>query len=421
MLAKMRKRLCFLALALATAQMCAGQHLSVVEPQPPNAAPVVDYLELTGQPLGTPLTASMLYSSVVPTNADNFIVAFSENAPGQFTAWTNGPALSRPAIYPGPGDQAIQLSNSVDLSTIEFAVSATNQPYLAVSGFLEVPALFNAPATYDLIVLASVLEGPPYSAEDWTLQLNCGETNLIQFEDAGNGTTVKYGATPFPTDTWLYFTMVMDTTHLSEYGAVFNATDGSLITSYKNTMDLTNSYIDYWLFGNNESGSQAGASIYFSGLNWTNTAQTTPPEHASQGSQYLLASDQFVQFWKSADLSKWIPWGPITNQLPLSATDATAYFRAQATAQLSWTSPSTSVMRYLVRQWYQPTPTTSVYTNLYTTGAQTNVVVPLLGMGTNWFAVAPMSANNDKTRTFSNRVVWMPAPFTITITPPQGK
>jgi len=403
-----------------------AQSLSAGSAPAPGAILTTNYLTLAGQPVGTPLTVPMLYTNVISSSSGNFIVVFSPDAAGQFSVSTNGPALAGPirpgkAISAGAAAPAIQLSNVLNFSTIEFALPGTHQSYLSVSGFVKVPALWNTPATYDLIVLASVLEAPPYSTEDWTLQLNCGETNLVQFEHAG-GTCVKYGATPYPANTWLYFTMVMDTTNQMEYGAVFNATDGALITSYTNRMELTNSSLNYWLFGNNEAGSQPGACFYFAGLNWSNTplpslyAQEAVPMAPSPRG-YVLTAGQLVQFWKSTDLQTWAAVGPVTNRLVLPTPEAAAgYFRAQAVAHLNWApAPSARVNGYVVTQWFEPAPGTLVSTNIYVARGQTNLCLPLRGMGTNWFSVA---ANTGGQRgVVPTRVAWGPVLFKIAMAP----
>ena len=622
--AKVRGLHYWLLFVLVSVQWCFGLTLLAGNASPPDSELVMNYLTLAGQPAGTPLTAPMLYTNVIPANSGNFVVVFSPNAPGQFSVSTNG----------GPAAPTVQLDNALNFSTIEFALPGTNQSYLSVSGYVEVPDLWNVPATYDLIVLASQLEAPPYSTENWTLQLNCGATNLIQLEDDEGGASMKYGAQPFPANTWLYFNMVMDTTNLTEYGAVFNATDGSLITSYTNTMGLTNSYLDYWLFGNNEAGSQSYTSFYFSGLNWSNTPLPSPPSppppytpatnqlvgqwkfngdmsdsspNGNGGSEfggsysyvpgtdgvagnalgitngtittystnpvsaitvsfwintassgmpiayeeftswyayvaadgtvqfdlytsgghlnastsdnwlgawhlytatwdgggdgtlriyqdgvldtatpsaifgtivpaeanltigsgtfgyamsgcledvrvygralnasevatlyalgadgdinldsfdsatvpvgsYVLTAGQLVQFWKSADLTTWAAFGPVTNRVIISTTEAARYFRAQAVADVSWASlPPGMVDGYVISQSFEPTPGTLVSTNIYVSPDQTNAYVPLLGTGTNCFSVAA-EAGGELNLIF-NQVEWGPALFTITLTP----
>ena len=636
---KVRRLLRLFLFIAASGQWSVGLSLSAANVLPPDSVLVTNYLTLADEPVGTPLTAPALYTNVIPADSGNFVVVFSPNAPGQFSVSTNGPVFARPRsvgkpVYAGTGAPAIQLTNALNFSTIEFALPGTNQSYLSVSGFVEVPALWNAPATYDLIVLASGLEAPPYSTEDWTLQLNCGATNLVQLEDDVGNTSVKYGARPFPANTWLYFTMVMDTTNLTEYGAVFNATDGVLITSYTNRMGLANSYLDYWLFGNNEAGSQPGTCFYFSGLTWSNTPLPSPPPpppaympatnqlvgqwkfngnfndsspNSNDGAEFggaygyvigadgaaedalgitngtistsatnpvkaitvsfwintatsgmpiafeeftswyayvaadgtvqfdlytsgghlnastsdnwlhawhlytatwdgagdgalriykdgvldtatpsaifgsiaaseanltiasgssgfaisgwlqdvrvygralnasevatlyalgadgdtnlgpvnplgplarghVLLAGQPVQYWKSADLRTWAAVGPVTNRLVLSAPEAAGYFRAQAVADLHWApSPAGKVNGYMVSQWFAPTPETLVSTNFYAPPGQTNMYVPLLGTGTNWFTVAAMGGGaRDRS---SNRMTWEPRLFTITLAP----
>jgi hypothetical protein len=312
LLAKARGLRDWLLLLVVSVQWCIGVTVYAGYGLPPGTVLVTNRLTLDGQAVGTPLTAPMLYTNVIPANSGNFAVVFSPNAAGQFLVSTNGPASAGPLgigvpVDTGVGTPAIQFNNVLNFSTIEFALPGTNQSYLSVCGFVEVPDLWNAPATYDLIVLASGLEVPPYSTEDWTLQLNCGQTNLIQIEDDALGNSVKYGARPFPANTWLYFTMVMDTTNLTEYGAVFNATDGSLITSYTNRMGLSKSYLAYWLFGNNEAGSQPDTSFYFSGLNWANTPLPSPPPPPPP---YTAATNRLVGQWKfNGDLSDSSPNG----------------------------------------------------------------------------------------------------------------
>jgi len=630
--------LLYLFLFIASAQWWAGLTLFAGSVLPPDTVLVTNYLTLAGQPAGTPLTAPMLYTNVIPTNSGNFVVYLSPNAAGQFSVSTNGlaahPMRGGKPVVAGPEAPDIQFSNALNFSTIEFALPGTNQSYLSVSGLVNVPALANTPATYDLVVLASGLDAPPYSTEDWTLQLNCGLTNFIQFEDAREGTSVKYGARPFPANTWLSFTMVMDTTNLTEYGAVFNATDGSLVASYTNTMGLANSYLDYWLFGNNEAGSQPGTCFYFSGLNWSNTPlPATPPPYTpatnelvgqwkfdgdlsdsspngndgaefggsynyvigadgvagqalaitngtistfstnpvgavtvsfwintaasgmpiafeeftswyayvapdgtvqfdlrtsgghlnastsdnwfgawhlytatwdgagdgelriykdgvldtvtssavfgslvpslsnltiASGSsgfamsgwledvrvygraldasevaslyalgadgainlysvapvapvaplarRYALTTGHLVQFWKSAHLKTWAAAGPVTNRLVLATAGAAGYFRAQAVADLHWAaSPAGKVNGYLVSQWFEPAPGTSMSTNFFVAPGQTNIYVPLRGTGTNWFSV---TANGVGARDrISTRVAWGPALFTVTLAP----
>jgi hypothetical protein len=71
--------------------------------------------------------------------------------------------------------------------------------------------------------------------------------------------------------------MAVNTTNFTETAQVYNASNWALVTSATNTMGVTNAFQSYWLFGNNEAGSQAGLDFWFSGLNWTNTPPPPPP------------------------------------------------------------------------------------------------------------------------------------------------
>lgn len=299
-----------LALLLCSLSLARGQEVStadglasfvVANAAAPGWVPIpeMNYLALEGDSPGTPLTTAAIQSGAIPNNG-NYGLVFSANAPGQFVVWTNGPAFQTPivvgsSVYYGTEASAIQLSNNVNYSTIEFSMPANNNlPYLAVSGFLKVPALPNTAATYDAIVLGASVHVSPYSTEDWTLQLNCGQTNYIQFEDA-NGTTgtSKLNPAPVPANRWLYFTMVMNTTNGVETGVVYDTSTWSVLTSCTRAMGLTNVFMDYWLFGNNEAGSSPGLCFYFSGLNWTNTPLPPPPPPYTSATNSLVAQYKF--------------------------------------------------------------------------------------------------------------------------------
>jgi hypothetical protein len=275
--------LCLASLACAQTILTADGLAALVNTPPSSPATVLamNYLAFTNQPPGTPVTDAAVFDDAIPSDSGNFDVSFSENAPGQFVVWTNGPAFQTPiqigdSIYYGSEAQSIQLSNDVNYSTIELLLpSDNNLPFLSVSGFVMVPELTNAVGTFDLIVLGCSVHEYPFDTEDWTLQLNCGSTNLVQFEDSGDGVVSKMDATPYPTNRWLYFTMSLNTTNGTEYGAVYDSTTWSLVTSCSNSMELTNTFVDYWLFGNNEAGSCPGYCLYFSGLNWVNTPPFT--------------------------------------------------------------------------------------------------------------------------------------------------
>ena len=161
---------------------------------------------------------------------------------------------------------------------------------------MKIPTLSNSVATYDLVVIGAVAAVAPYSTEDWTLQLNCSSVNTIQFEDAGT-ITYKLAGVVYPTNTWLYFVLSMNTTNMTMTGSVYNATNWNLLTSYTQTMQVSNLYVNYWLFGNNEAGSQAGLNFYYSGLWWTNYVAPTPPP-------YTYATNQLVcQYKFNGDLT----------------------------------------------------------------------------------------------------------------------
>lgn len=265
----------------------------------PSVTPLLtmNYMAFTNQPLGTVLTVADVAADTLPTNSGNFSVIFSASAPGQFITWTNGPAFPTPiqvsnAVYTGAEAASVQLTNNLGFSTIELAMPPENNlPYLSVEGFVRVPSLANTAATYDLIVLGASVHASPYSTEDWTLQLNCGLTNEIEFEDAGTVVT-KNNAVPVPMNKWLYFVMSLNTTNGTEYGIVYNS-DGSVLTSCTHAMDVANTFVDYWLFGNNEAGSQSGVCTYFSGLNWTNTPPPPPPPPYTSATNNLVAQYKF--------------------------------------------------------------------------------------------------------------------------------
>jgi hypothetical protein len=132
------------------------------------------------------------------------------------------------------------------------------------------------------------------------------------------------------------------------------------------------------------------------------------------GAQYVLTAGQSVQFWKSTDLVSWTAVASVTNRLIVSATDAAGYFRAQALADLYWTS-SAEATGYLVCQWFEPAPGTSACTNFYLVSDQTSAYLPLLGSGTNWFSVAALC--DGEPDGFSNCVWWAPASFVIAMAP----
>lgn len=255
-------------------------------PSSPATVQVMNYMAFTNQPPGTQITDQFVISNTIPGDSGNFDASFSPNAPGQFIVWTNGPAFQTPiqignSIYYGTEAQSIQLSNDINYSTIELSMPPDNDlPWLSVSGFVMVPGLTNAVATMDLIVLGCSRHEVPYDAEDWTLQLNCNSINLIQFEDAGGGVVAKLAPTPYPSNRWLFFTMSVNTTNGTEYGAVYDTATWSLLTSCTNEMELTNTFVDYWLFGNNEAGSCPGFCLYYSGLYWANTPPSVSTANA---------------------------------------------------------------------------------------------------------------------------------------------
>lgn len=265
----------------------------------------MNYLPFSNESFGTVVTAPMVTGDAIPSNSGNFGVILSVNGTNQFVIWTNGPAFPTPiqignAVYFGNEANSIQLSNNTDYSTIELLLPTENDlPCLSVSGFLKVPALPNVAATYDPIVLASSVHAPPYSTEDWTLQINCGQTNFIQFEDANSATgTSKLNPAQFNANLWLYFVMTLNTSNGMETGYVYDQSTWTLLTSCSRTMVLTNAFADYWLFGNNEAGSAPGLCFYFSGLNWTNTPPPPPPP------PYTLATNQLAaQFKFNGDLT----------------------------------------------------------------------------------------------------------------------
>jgi hypothetical protein len=243
---------------------------------------------------------------MVPTNSQ-YGIMFSENAINRFTISTNGPAFQTAiqignAVYRGTEAQTIRMTNDQPYSTIAFTMPTEDTPYLSVAGFVKIPTLLIAPATYDLVVIGTVQTNLPYLAEDWVLQVSCGPTNILGMEDASSVTgTKKMSWSSFPANQWLYFTLAINTTNGTETALVRNASDWTLIMAATNTMSVADSFVSYWLFGNNQTGDEPGVNFCFCGLNWTNTPPPPPP---AAPAPYTSPTNQLIaQFKFNGDFS----------------------------------------------------------------------------------------------------------------------
>ena len=97
-----------------------------------------------------------------------------------------------------------------------------------------------------------------------------------------------------------------------------------------------------------------------------------------------------AQLQESTDLATWTAVGEPTNQVTV-AMAGNEYFRAQAGIVVSW-EDVTNVAGYILCEYYQPTPQVEPWTN-WDVGNVTNLWVPALTDGTNWFRVESYSTN----------------------------
>ncbi|MGA2248090.1 MAG: LamG domain-containing protein [Verrucomicrobiota bacterium] len=379
---------------------------------PEQYSATMNYLALTNTTPGTLLTVPVLINGTVPTNT-LYGLTFSANAINQFTVSTIGPAFPTPiqignSVYLGTEAQSIEMTNDQPYSTIEFSMPAENLPYLSVAGFVKIPALANTPATYDLIVIGTVQTNLPYDAEDWTLQLSCGQTNYLDLEDAnGISGTEKLNWVRFPADQWLYFAMSVNTTNFTETALVCNASNWAVVTAVTNTMSVTNAFQNYWLFGNNEAGSQAGLNFSFSGLIWTNTPPAPPAPPYTSSTNQLIAQYKFNGDFTDASANGFdgAEWGVscswvsgqdgMTNQavsLNSVTVSSVATNPVYAMTTSYWVNTATAggmpVAHSEFTSWYNfITSGGQVQLSLYTTGG--NIVMQTTGVVTdgNWHLV----------------------------------
>jgi len=100
----------------------------------------------------------------------------------------------------------------------------------------------------------------------------------------------------------------------------------------------------------------------------------------------------FAQLQESYDLATWTAVGDPTNQVTV-AMAGNEYFRAQAGIVVSW-EDVTNVAGYILFEYYQPTPQVEPWTN-WDVGNVTNLWVPALTDGTNWFRVESYRGGTD--------------------------